>query len=84
MWYFICIYLSKLFKRATGDNFSKYLEKIRVEKAKKLLKAGEKVSDVAAKVGYNSPQVFRRAYKRYYGCIPSEDCEQADDSTDSE
>lgn len=68
-------YLSKLFKRATGVNFSKYLEQIRIEKARELLKAGVRVTDAGSRVGYNSSQVFRRAYKRYYGISPSEDLE---------
>lgn len=69
------VYLSKLFKRATGDNFSKYLEELRIQKARELLESGMRVADAGAAVGYNSSQVFRRAYKRYYGCIPSEHLE---------
>lgn len=66
------VYLSKLFKRATGKNFSKYVEGIRMQHAKELLEQGKKVSEAAELVGYNSPQVFRRAWKRYYGNTPSE------------
>lgn len=61
------VYLSKLFKQVTGENFSKYIEKIRMEKAKELMDQKKKVADIAMQVGYNSPQVFRRAWKRYYG-----------------
>lgn len=78
------VYLSKLFKRATGDNFSKYLEQIRIEKAKELLKSGTRVSEVAALVGYNSSQVFRRAYKRHFGYSPSEDCEKTEEKESAE
>lgn len=66
------VYLSKLFKRATGKNFSKYVEGVRMQHAKEYLEQGRKVSEVAELVGYNSPQVFRRAWKRYYGNTPSE------------
>ncbi len=67
------IYLSKLFKHMTGDNFSKYVESLRMKEAGELLAQEEySISDVAEKVGYNSPQVFRRAYHRYYGISPSE------------
>lgn len=66
------VYLSKLFKRATGENFSKYVEGVRMQHAKELLEQGKKVSEAAELVGYNSPQVFRRAWKRYYGNTPSE------------
>ncbi len=64
------VYLSKLFKQATGENFSKYVEGIRMEKAKELMEQKKKTSEIADMVGYNSPQVFRRAWKRYYGDTP--------------
>ena len=71
----LCIteaYLSKLFKKATGENFSKYVENCRMEKAKEWMDQGKKVKEVAELTGYNSPQVFRRAWKRYYDQAPSE------------
>ena len=61
------VYLSKLFKKATGENFSHYVEGIRMNRAKELLEQGCKASDVVRQVGYNSPQVYRRAWKRYFG-----------------
>ena len=66
------VYLSKLFKKATGENFSKYIEGKRMKYAKELMDQNNKVADVADMAGYNSPQVFRRAWKRYYGGRPSE------------
>jgi len=65
-------YLSRFFKEQTGENFSKYIERLRMEKAHELLnKQNLPVSAVAEKVGYNYPQVFRRVYKRYFGITPS-------------
>ena len=66
------VYLSKLFKKVTGENFSKYVENCRMEKAKEWMDQGRKVKEVAELTGYNSPQVFRRAWKRYYDHAPSE------------
>lgn len=66
------VYLSKLFKRATGENFSKYIEGLRMIYAKELIDQNKKITEVAEMVGYNSPQVFRRAWKRYYGGTPSD------------
>lgn len=66
------VYLSKLFKEGTGQNFSKYVENLRLEQAKILLSNGVLVNEVAQQVGYNSPQVFRRAWKRHYGTTPTE------------
>ena len=67
-------YLSRIFKQVTGENFSKYVERLRMEKARMLLSNGEvKLSEIAQQVGYNSPQVFRRVYKKNFGVSPSED-----------
>lgn len=66
------VYLSKLFKKATGENFTKYTEGLRMKFAKELMDQNKKVTEVAEMVGYNSPQVFRRAWKRYYGGTPSD------------
>ena len=66
------VYLSKLFKQITGENFSKYIEQLRMERANQLLEEKKPIKDVAIEVGYNSPQVFRRAYKRLYGVSPSD------------
>ncbi|MGE5613823.1 MAG: AraC family transcriptional regulator [Bacillota bacterium] len=66
------VYISYLFKLETGENFSKYVEKLRMEKALQLIREGRHlVNEIAEMVGYNSPQVFRRAYKRYYGTTPT-------------
>ncbi len=66
------VHLSKFFKEQTGEYFSHYLEKIRMEKAKRLINESElPISKIAEQVGYNSVRTFRRAYKRYCGDIPS-------------
>lgn len=66
-------YLSSLFKEQTGINFADYLEKIRIDQACELLK-NEKmtVNEIAWKVGYNSVQSFRRAFKRVKNISPKE------------
>lgn len=65
-------YLSSLFKQKTGENFSKYVESLRMKKAREYIKKEEfLINEIAEMVGYNSPQVFRRAYKRYYGSTPT-------------
>lgn len=65
-------YICQSYLKATGENFSKYVENCRMKKAKELIDQGKKVKEVAELVGYNSPQVFRRAWKRYYDHVPSE------------
>ena len=67
------IYLSKFFKEKNGMNFSKYVEALRMKTAQELLHdPAMSVQEIAEKVGYNSPQVFRRVYKKYYGKTPKE------------
>lgn len=65
-------YLSQLFKEVTGENFSFYLEQIRVKKACELLQKGAAINEAARKVGYNNVHVFRKAFKRAMGLAPSE------------
>jgi two-component system response regulator YesN len=66
-------YLSHFFKDQTGENFTVYLENIRVAKACEMIKDGKyTMSEIAEKVGYNSSQAFRRAFKRVKGISPSE------------
>ena len=66
-------YLSSLFKEYAGVNFTDYLEDIRIKKACELLKEKKAtVNEIAEAVGYNSAQVFRRAFKRVTGISPKE------------
>lgn len=60
--------LSGLFKQAMGINFSTYVENVRIEKAKILLKTTEApVKEIAEQVGYSSVNSFCRAFKRVTG-----------------
>jgi AraC-like DNA-binding protein len=54
-------------------SFASYLEKIRMEKAKKLLmKNNLSINEIASQCGYSSPHSFRRAFKRITSITPSE------------
>jgi two-component system response regulator YesN len=66
-------YLSKLFLKETGRNFSTYVAEYRIEKSKPLLAAGElKAYEVAASVGISDPQYFCRVFKKCTGLSPGE------------
>ncbi|MCL6591929.1 MAG: response regulator transcription factor [Firmicutes bacterium] len=65
------VYLGKLFKNHTGEHFHTYLDRIRLEKAKLLLKEGMKVGEVARKVGYSDIDYLNTKFKKYYGIGPS-------------
>lgn len=66
-------YISQFFKEQAGQNFSSYLEKIRMGHACELLTETDMpINEIAKSVGYYSDQVFRRAFKRYHGTTPNE------------
>lgn len=66
-------YLSDLFKKETGENYTKYLLYVRMEHAKKyLLQLDLKIYEVAEMVGYVSPKQFIKVFKKETGVTPSE------------
>ncbi|MFV0342447.1 MAG: helix-turn-helix domain-containing protein [Anaerocolumna sp.] len=66
-------YFSFLFKEVTKENFSDYLEKIRMDKATILLSTTSiNIADIAKEVGYNNTASFRRAFKRISSITPAE------------
>ncbi|MDR1539790.1 MAG: response regulator [Clostridiales bacterium] len=67
-------HLSRLFVTETGEKFSSYLNRIRMERAKELLSAYgvSRISDVAELVGCgNNPRYFSQIFKKYTGLTPS-------------
>lgn len=65
-------YISQVFKEVVGDNLSDYIERVRMDRAERLLKEpGHTIDEIAALVGYNSSHSFRRAFKRVTGVSPS-------------
>lgn len=66
-------YLSTLFSRETGMTFSSYLQKIRMENACRLLSDPTiHQYEVAARIGYDNPKNFTRAFKAYFGETPQD------------
>ncbi len=66
-------YLSSLFKASAGVNFSNYVEDVRIEKAKGLLKnTSMSVGEIAVATGYSSTNSFSRAFRRVTGDSASE------------
>jgi AraC-like DNA-binding protein len=66
-------YFCKMFKKATGLNFTEYLSRVRVEKAKNLLlNPNLRVSEIAFEVGFQSLTHFNRVFKKVTGQSPSE------------
>ncbi len=66
-------YLGKLFREETGKSFSKYLNTIRIKKAKELLATTpERANKIALDVGYSDSNYFYSIFKKYTGMSPSE------------
>jgi two-component system, response regulator YesN len=65
-------YLSYFFKEQTGRHFTDYVEQIRMDEACNLLMNTQlNINEIFDKVGYNSAQSFRRAFKRIKGVSPN-------------
>lgn len=66
-------YFCKMFKKVTGINFTDYLSRVRIEKAKNLLlNPNLRVSEIAFEVGFQSLTHFNRVFKKIVGHSPTE------------
>lgn len=64
-------YLGKLFKNSTGEYFNTYLDRIRMDKACRLLQGDEKINSIAAMVGFDSLSYFYSKFKKHTGMSPA-------------
>lgn len=72
-YHFTTQYISRRFKAETGYTFSKYLQKVRIEKACELLACTDKmITDIAEKVGYYDIKYFNDLFKSMIKVTPSE------------
>lgn len=66
-------YISRLFKSETGMNIIHYINMIKMEKAKELLKEKNMiVKDVAYALGFEEQSYFNRMFNKYFGINPKE------------
>jgi two-component system response regulator YesN len=64
-------YLSRRFKRENGVGFHEYLLTIRLRRATSLLVTSTtSIKEISYDVGFRSPEVFSKAFKRFVGCSP--------------
>ncbi len=66
-------YLSRLYKKVTGENFSKMVCRLKIEKAKQLLSdTRERISDIGNAVGFVTPSSFAYFFKKNVGVTPKQ------------
>lgn len=65
-------YFCKIFKKTTGINFTDYVSRVRIERAKNLcLNPNLRISEIAFEVGFQSLTHFNRVFKKITGMSPS-------------
>lgn len=59
------------FRKCTGNSIAEYIQRVKVEFAKKHLEAGRKtVNEIIYETGYNDPDAFRRVFKKFTDLSP--------------
>lgn len=65
-------YLSSYFTTHNKEGFNEYLNRIRIEKAEELLRAGQvSISEISNLVGYSDHSYFCKVFKKFTGLSPS-------------
>jgi len=68
-------YLSKQFKNYTGESVNDYISKVRINKAKEIIKdsnyAFETLEKISTLVGFSSVRTFNRTFQKLEGVSPS-------------
>lgn len=78
-------YIGREFSKNTGERFSNYLLRTRMEQAKKLLVACPSMRsyEIAEKIGLgNNPHYFSLVFRKYTGMTPTEYRAKMDDTTE--
>lgn len=66
-------YISRLFQSETGMNIVNYINRMKMERARRLLcEAGSTVRGVAADVGFYEPSYFIKLFRRIFAVGPGE------------
>ncbi|QHT61363.1 response regulator [Paenibacillus lycopersici] len=65
-------YLSRLFKKETGQTFTDYGRLLKMERARKLLQGGAKVYEASRLVGFKDLGYFTKLFRKHWGMTPGE------------
>lgn len=70
--FFSSFHFHRIFVAVTGESVNNFTNRIRLEKAAKLLKFSRKaISAIAFESGFSSPTTLSRTFKQYFGVSPS-------------
>lgn len=65
-------YFSDLFKKTKGESFIEYLNKLRIEESKKLLRENKlSLLDISMAVGFSTQNYFNTVFKKIVGITPT-------------
>ncbi len=66
-------YLSKLFKKETGENITYFIQDIKMKYAKQMLQDGDyNIVEISRNLGFDSASYFTFLFQKHFGCSPSE------------
>ncbi|MFC5469622.1 response regulator [Cohnella suwonensis] len=65
-------YLRAVFKKAFGVTVGEFITHTRMNKAKELMGANIRLSEIAERVGFQDAGYFGKVFKKFYGSTPSE------------
>lgn len=66
-------YINHSFKHRVNMNINTYINKVRIEHAKRLLlDNNDKIANIALDIGFGDPNYFSRVFTSLMGCSPSE------------
>lgn len=65
--------LARRFMEATGNSPKEYIQRVKVEEARRMLEFGkETIQEIFYKIGYDDHATFRKIFKKYTGLLPGE------------
>ncbi len=66
-------YLGKLFRTKTDCSFNEFVDRVRIDEAKRLLESSSmKVYEIAQRLGYRDVDYFHKKFRKYVGLTPNE------------
>lgn len=66
-------YLCRTFKKETGQGITEYINNLKIDKAKEILKSSDiLVKEVSIQIGIDNPYYFNRLFKKIVGITPGE------------